>query len=106
MIMDKMNIKIVYFHFSFCQREGDEQRTYLALPPIIAPYKCSVLPLSKNEKFDPIIEKISKELTDNDIAHKVYSTFRLWNITFQIFQSDLYEITIYTCTKNYQLISL
>ena len=71
-IMDKINIKTVNFHFSFCQREGDEQRTYLALPPIIAPYKCSVLPLSKNEEFVPIIEKISKELTDNDIAHKVY----------------------------------
>ena len=72
MILGKMNVKIMISHFSFCQREGDEQRTYLALPPIIAPYKCSVLPLSKNEEFVPIIEKISKELTDNDIAHKVY----------------------------------
>ena len=72
MILGNMNFKIVIFLFSFCQREGDEQRTYLALPPIIAPYKCSVLPLSKNEEFVPIIEKISKELTDNDIAHKVY----------------------------------
>ena len=76
MILGKMNINVVNFRFSFCQREGDEQRTYLALPPIIAPYKCSVLPLSKNEEFVPIIEKISKELTDNDIAHKVHSTFR------------------------------
>ena len=72
MILGEMNVKIKIFHFSFCQREGDEQRTYLALPPMIAPYKCSVLPLSKNEEFVPIIEKISKELTDNDIAHKVY----------------------------------
>ena len=98
MILGNMNFEIVFFYFSFCQREGDEQRTYLALPPIIAPYKCSVLPLSKNEKFDPIIEKISKELTDNDIAHKVYQRSNRG--------VDPHEITIYTCTKNYQLISL
>ena len=72
----------VTFNFSFCQREGDEQRTYLALPSIIAPYKCSVLPLSKNEEFVPIVDKISKELTENDIAHKVTLIVKL--ITFHI----------------------
>ena len=42
--------RIMYalFEHNFRMREGDEQRTYLALPPLIAPLKCSVLPLSNN----------------------------------------------------------
>jgi glycyl-tRNA synthetase len=36
----------------------DAQRTYLALPPVIAPYKCSVLPLSANDEFKPFIRKL------------------------------------------------
>ncbi len=36
----------------------DAQRTYLALPPVIAPYKCSVLPLSANDDFKPFIRKL------------------------------------------------
>ncbi|KAJ8311791.1 hypothetical protein KUTeg_010659 [Tegillarca granosa] len=36
--------RILYsiFEHNFAVREGDEQRTYLRLPPLIAPYKCSV----------------------------------------------------------------
>jgi glycyl-tRNA synthetase len=33
------------FEHNFRVREGDEQRTYFSLPPVIAPIKCSVLPL-------------------------------------------------------------
>lgn len=52
-------------------REGDEQRTFLALPPLIAPIKCSVLPLSNNADFVPIVRKVTEELRDADLSHKV-----------------------------------
>ena len=33
---------------------------YLALPPVIAPYKCSVLPLSQNADFVPFVRQLCK----------------------------------------------
>jgi len=56
---------------NFKVREGDEQRTWLSLPSLIAPVKCSVLPLSKNEAFEPFVKQISAALTELDISHKV-----------------------------------
>lgn len=49
----------------------DAQRTYLALPPVIAPYKCSVLPLSANDEFKPFTKQLSQLLTNAGISHKV-----------------------------------
>jgi len=49
----------------------DAQRTYLALPAVIAPYKCSVLPLSAHEDFKPFIKQLSTLLTNAGISHKV-----------------------------------
>ena len=49
----------------------DAQRTYLSLPPVITPYKCSVLPLSTNDEFKPFIRKLSSLLTNSGISHKV-----------------------------------
>lgn len=46
---------------SFQMREGDEQRCYFALPAVIAPIKCSVLPLSNNVEFQPFIKQICKQ---------------------------------------------
>ena len=65
--------RIMYaiWEHSFRVREGSDQRSYLSLPPIIAPIKCSVLPLSGNEEFKPFINKISNLLTQNEISHKV-----------------------------------
>lgn len=42
----------------FQMREGDEQRCYFSLPPLVAPLKCSVLPLSNNQEFVPFIKQI------------------------------------------------
>lgn len=56
---------------SFRQREGDEMRQYLSLPPIVAPLKCSVLPLSGNEKFAEILQSISEGLRAVDVSHKI-----------------------------------
>ncbi|XP_070504506.1 glycine--tRNA ligase [Chironomus tepperi] len=55
----------------FQMREGDEQRCFFSLPPIVAPLKCSVLPLSNNAEFAPYIKKISSALTRVDVSHKV-----------------------------------
>lgn len=43
---------------SFRMRDGDEQRCYLGLPPVVAPIKCTVLPLSEQVAFRPIIDEI------------------------------------------------
>ena len=55
----------------FRVREGDEQRTYFSLPPIIAPLKCSLLPLSNNAEFTPLLRKLSKLLTEHEVSHRV-----------------------------------
>lgn len=54
--------RIMYalFEHNFRAREGDEKRTYFALPPVIAPLKCSVLPLSGNDEFVPFVKKLCK----------------------------------------------
>ena len=46
---------------SYRVREEDEQRKWLALPSLVAPISCSVLPLSGNEEFIPFIAKIGEE---------------------------------------------
>jgi len=65
--------RVMYAVFEHCfkMREGDEQRTYFALPPVVAPYKCSVLPLSGNPEFTPLVRQLSRQLTDHDVPHKV-----------------------------------
>lgn len=57
--------------FFFRVRDGDEQRTYFSLPPIIAPLKCSLLPLSNNAEFTPLLRKLSKLLTEHEVSHRV-----------------------------------
>lgn len=52
-------------------RDGDESRSYFALPAFVAPLKCSVLPLSGNAEFTPIVKQISTALRRNDISHKI-----------------------------------
>ncbi|KAL9700385.1 hypothetical protein quinque_003826 [Culex quinquefasciatus] len=59
-----------FLEHSFRSREGDEQRSYFSLTPVVAPLKCSVLPLSNNADFTPF-RKISSSLTSVDISHKV-----------------------------------
>merc|ERR1712029_156631 len=65
--------RIMYaiFEHSFKIRDGDEARTYFSVPAVIAPLKCSVLPLSNNPDFNPLVTKLSQDLTMNDVSHKV-----------------------------------
>ena len=57
---------------NFKVRESDEKRTWLDLPPLIAPTKCSVLPLSSHSDFVPYIQKISAKLRKLGIPNKVH----------------------------------
>ena len=53
--------RIIYalLEHAFWIREGDDQRTVLSLSPIIAPYKCAVLPLTTSEALVPFVEQAS-----------------------------------------------
>jgi len=50
--------RIMYslFEHTFAVREDDEQRRFFKLPPSIAPVKASVLPLSGNPEFSPLVQ--------------------------------------------------
>ncbi|XP_066532402.1 glycine--tRNA ligase [Hoplias malabaricus] len=65
--------RIMYsiFEHTFRIREGDEQRTFFSFPATVAPYKCSVLPLSQNQEFMPFVRELSEALTKNGVSHKV-----------------------------------
>ncbi|KAM6977276.1 glycine--tRNA ligase [Aplochiton taeniatus] len=65
--------RIMYsiFEHTFHTREGDEQRTYFSFPATVAPYKCSVLPLSQNQEFVPFVKELSEAMTKDGVSHKV-----------------------------------
>ena len=42
-----------------CFRMRDEKRTFLHLPPKVAPIKCSLLPLISHEKYDDVVLRLS-----------------------------------------------
>ncbi|XP_060717864.1 glycine--tRNA ligase [Tachysurus vachellii] len=65
--------RIMYsiFEHTFHVREGDEQRTYFSFPALVAPYKCSVLPLSQNQEFVPFVRELSEAMTKFGVSHKV-----------------------------------
>ncbi|KAG8009487.1 Glycine--tRNA ligase [Nibea albiflora] len=52
--------RIMYsiFEHSFHVRQGDEQRTYFSFPATVAPYKCSILPLSQNQEFKTFVQQL------------------------------------------------
>lgn len=59
--------RIMYavFEHNFKMREGDEQRTYLSIPAVVAPLKCCVLPLSGNPEFESFVKIVCKYSTSN-----------------------------------------
>jgi len=68
--------RIIYsiLEHSYNVREGDEQRGYLSLPPIIAPTKVSVLPLRTSDVLQPFISRIVGLLKEQGISSKVDET--------------------------------
>ncbi|CEI92257.1 Putative Glycyl-tRNA synthetase 1, mitochondrial [Rhizopus microsporus] len=53
---------------SWWVREDDEARNVLSFPPVVAPFKCCVLPLSGNAVFEPFVRKFSRELRQAGIS--------------------------------------
>ncbi|TIA93650.1 hypothetical protein E3P99_00090 [Wallemia hederae] len=56
---------------SFYAREQDEGRTVLGFPPLVAPIKALVVPISNSKEFEPIIQDISLRLRKNGVASRV-----------------------------------
>ncbi|TIB92218.1 glycyl-tRNA synthetase [Wallemia mellicola] len=56
---------------SFYAREQDESRTVLGFPPLVAPIKALVVPISNSKEFEPIIKDISLQLRKNGVASRV-----------------------------------
>ncbi len=54
--------RIVYcvLEHSFSVREKDEKRTFFSFPPVVAPYKVSIIPLIHDEAMLSYVEPISK----------------------------------------------
>ena len=65
--------RIVYCVMEHCfkVREKDSRRTYFDFPPVIAPYKASILPLIENDKFLAYVEPIRKVLVQNGITYRI-----------------------------------
>jgi glycyl-tRNA synthetase len=68
--------RIMYsiFEHSYTQRAGDAQRSYLALPAIIAPVKVAILPISTDEKLEPFAAALAKGLLLHNLATKTDSS--------------------------------
>jgi len=56
---------------SFYARESDSRRTVVGLSPVIAPVKCSVLPLQQDSRLLPVVQRVSSLLTTAGISTKV-----------------------------------
>ncbi|KAG4305030.1 hypothetical protein PORY_001705 [Pneumocystis oryctolagi] len=56
---------------SYWIRPDSIDRGVLSFPPIVAPVKCLLVPLSNNSMFDPIIDRLSSKLTRLGISYKV-----------------------------------
>eukprot|EP01147_Barroeca_monosierra_P002210 gene2210-5221_t len=63
--------RIIYalLEHSYQCRENDEQRQWLKLSPIVAPVKCSLLPLSNKAEFDPWLKELEKTMTHEGISY-------------------------------------
>lgn len=63
--------RILYCIFEHSYRERDAQRTFLSFQPLIAPVKCSILPLMQKDELTAPIKGISQMLTKRGISHKI-----------------------------------
>lgn len=65
--------RIVYCVFEHCfrQREEDAQRTYFVFPPLVAPVKCSILPLLDKPELNNLVQSIKSLFTKAGISSKI-----------------------------------
>jgi glycyl-tRNA synthetase len=62
--------RIIYalLEHSFWTRDGDEQRCVLSLPPVIAPIKCLVAPLSAQPELSVLTQRLVRDLRRRGIS--------------------------------------
>ncbi|KAL9858076.1 putative glycine--tRNA ligase [Arabidopsis thaliana] len=68
--------RIMYCLFEHCystrpSKAGDEQLIVFRFSPLVAPIKCKIFPLVKNQQFEEATKFISKELKSNGIKQDV-----------------------------------
>ncbi|CRG88570.1 glycyl-tRNA synthetase [Talaromyces islandicus] len=65
--------RILYslFEHSYWHRAGDEARGVLSFPPVVAPTKVLLVPLSNHESFAPFIKRLSQKFRRAGISSKV-----------------------------------
>lgn len=65
--------RIIYslLEHNFKMRENDENRTFFSFPPVVAPIKCSILPLSNNEEFQVFVNSLKSEFENKGIWPEV-----------------------------------
>lgn len=56
---------------NFKIRDDNQLRTYFTFPPVVAPTKCSILPLSNNQEFAPFVSEILAKLKCEGVRPKV-----------------------------------
>lgn len=56
---------------SFWARAEDGDRGVLSLPPLVAPFKTLIVPISSNEKLAPLVKEVSRKLRSNGIPSRV-----------------------------------
>ncbi|WFD34640.1 glycine--tRNA ligase [Malassezia cuniculi] len=56
---------------SYWAREEDKDRGVLSLPPLVAPFKVLIVPISSNEKLSPIAREVSRRLRSAGITARI-----------------------------------
>ncbi|KAI0067025.1 glycyl-tRNA synthetase [Artomyces pyxidatus] len=64
-------ILYVLLEHNFWAREQDVERGVLSLPPLVAPTKVLIVPLSAKEEFDPLIQEVSSKLRRAGVFSRV-----------------------------------
>ncbi|KAF8628930.1 hypothetical protein AX15_003648 [Amanita polypyramis BW_CC] len=64
-------ILYVLLEHSYWCREQDVDRGVLSLPPVVAPTKVLIVPLSAREEFDPLVREVSTKLRKAGVFSRV-----------------------------------
>jgi len=61
----------LFEHNYYAREGGDEARVVLGLAPAVAPVKAMILPLSKNEVFDPLLRRVGQAFGAAGLVYRV-----------------------------------
>ena len=67
--IDRIMYSLMEHNFKI--RDDNKLRTFFTFPAIVAPIKCSVLPLSNNEEFYPFVKEILANLKNEGVRPKL-----------------------------------